>query len=561
MFLRAGLAALAMCLATSAHAGLSEDFAACDGRLKPKSKDDGMRGEAQVSRFRSVGLGNGAAATVSACTKVLGDKALLPTQTLRRAHLLRARAAAQIELGKPDEAVADLDAAEAAVADRSADPFFQRSMGVSLQMLRALALAQQGKFDEAAALAEAAAARRPFALQVQLAGAAVRDAALFGGEGQHSASDWLLRLEPSARTSLITRKVARGDFPEALRYAAMGGIALPEPVTQPTGKPNIANALAMLQASTQAEMAAILGVLSLAHAQAASGDIAAAGQGLDAVARHLADPAPPAAPNPPAAEAADGAGLPPEVKPAPPATSAKALLRNLFAPLQARAEARIALAEGRLDDVRKALEGRLPADAATAELIDSFVAASADDADLTRFSAASARMRERARTGETDGLRQAAETLLIAPESARAVIDYERSRPNILGALIGGALTMGTSLLGGIDRTAGFRSKDNADGTVTIEFTGNTTSAPMVQEMTLLRAAELTRASGKPQFAIISRKDYQQFLAQMQYGMEISRTPTGYKTEMTVRFLDEGTGGSIDAVQVIDALGPLYYQS
>ncbi|MBT1595340.1 hypothetical protein, partial [Klebsiella pneumoniae] len=36
---------------------------------------------------------------------------------------------------------------------------------------------------------------------------------------------------------------------------------------------------------------------------------------------------------------------------------------------------------------------------------------------------------------------------LIAPETPRALVDYEKARPNILGALIGGALSMGTSLL------------------------------------------------------------------------------------------------------------------
>jgi hypothetical protein len=154
-----------------------------------------------------------------------------------------------------------------------------------------------------------------------------------------------------------------------------------------------------------------------------------------------------------------------------------------------------------------------------------------------------------------------ASQLLIAPESQRNVIDYQKSRPNILGALVGGALSFGTTLLGGIERTAGFRSAANPDGTTRVEFTGNTTSAPVVQEMTLLRAAELARAAGKWGFVIADRSDYARYMVTSQYGMEISRVPVGYKTELSVRFVDQGgeAGRAFDAVAVIDALGPLYY--
>ena len=53
-----------------------------------------------------------------------------------------------------------------------------------------------------------------------------------------------------------------------------------------------------------------------------------------------------------------------------------------------------------------------------------------------------------------------------------------------------------------------------------------------------------------------------QYRVGTQYGMEISRLPTGYKTELEVRFLEAGDQSpfAIDTVNVITALGPLYYE-
>ena len=152
--------------------------------------------------------------------------------------------------------------------------------------------------------------------------------------------------------------------------------------------------------------------------------------------------------------------------------------------------------------------------------------------------------------------------ILVAPETPRSVVDYERARPNIVGALIGGALTMGTSLLGGINRTDGFRSADNADGTTKVEFIGNTPSAALVQEMTLLRAAELAKSAGKNAFVIVDRKDFTRTMQSTRNGMVISSVNNGFKTELTVRYI-ENTGDmpyAFGTDEVLDSLGPLYYE-
>jgi hypothetical protein len=233
---------------------------------------------------------------------------------------------------------------------------------------------------------------------------------------------------------------------------------------------------------------------------------------------------------------------------------------RIAGPRFAQVEARLALEEeGPEAALAKITEVGLPADAASLELLRAIKDRAPEGLRVPDPEAIAAQV---AKEGAAD-LGRLAPSLLIAPESARKLIDYKQSRPNILGALVGASLTMGASLLGGISRTTGFRSTANADGTTTVEYVGSTNSGPMVQEMTLLRAAELAREAGKGGFAIVDRKDYQRFVATTQYGVEISRVPSGYKTELTVRFLDADAPApaAFDAVAVIDDLGPLYYES
>src|SRR5690606_36177041 len=113
--LKLGLAALALGTASLAWAGESEDFAGCDGLKKPKKKDDGMRGVAALTGWHNSALFGAPASkpldTLMACNRALANAKLLPSQTFRRAHLLRARAAAQLEMGDHAAALADLDQA------------------------------------------------------------------------------------------------------------------------------------------------------------------------------------------------------------------------------------------------------------------------------------------------------------------------------------------------------------------------------------------------------------------------------------------------------------------
>jgi hypothetical protein len=545
--LKVGAFVLGLSMGGAALAGDKQDFAACDGRSHPGKQSDGMRGEPSRPSYM-LGLAGRSlpGSNVAACDRALASPRLLPGQTLRRAHLLRARAAAHLQAGDAAKALADIDAAEAAVgAAARGDRFHKRSMGVSLDLLRALAYAHTGDGARAATLAQRAMAQRPYSSQVQQLGAEIvhLSTAQSGIE-----ADWTMamRLDPGAAASVLLRQGQAGNFKEVL--ALRPSVALDWPEKAP-------HAFALLHGGGDGVklMQALMVSYQTAYALAATGNPAQAKAELGEIRSRIqklqAAQAPIKAPGKVAAAIATAT---PDLS---------ALLEQGLVPRTKQVEARIAVAEGRHGDAISTLVGAsLPKDAATTELLRALKSqAPAKDAALVPDAegfAADAAGERRAMLARLAG------RALITPETPRAVVDYEKSRPNILGALVGGALSMGTSLLGGIDRLDGFRSTANADGTTKVAFVGNTPSALLVQEMTLLRAAEVTRAAGKPAFVIEERNDYARSMRTTQGGVEISNVPTGFKSEMNIRFLDrmDQSPRALDAVAVIDSLGPLYYE-
>lgn len=545
IFARAGLTALALGITVPAHAGVSEDFSECDGLKKPKSSDDGMRGEATFPSYRFGGR-NAPSQTLAACNRALESGKLLPEQTLRRAHVMRARAAAKLELGDATGALADLDAAQEAGKAYAGDFFYDRSMGVSLDLLRALALNETGERKAALALAEAAAAKRTYALEIQRVAGMLRAT---NGDNPAGPAIWqnLARIDPAARGIFSQLASQSGDLAELAASAGTPSVAMPEAPSLKAMMTNGGNIAPLLSEWSTP----VRGAMTKAYALAAHGQPAAARAWVEAT-RAALDAAGPVGNS----QGEEGKQAPKDI-----VTLLVEMARaEHFKPLADLVDARIAIAEGRLADAAAALQGKqLRATPVTEEFHAAYAAARASGAvgapDLPALAPAAKRGPAR--------LSGMADNLLIRPESQRKLIDYEKSRPNILGALVGAAFSMGTSLLGGIDRTAGFRSTPNEDGSIKVEYTGNTTSGPVVQEMTLLRAAELAREAGKSHFHVVGRNDYQRYLTQTMNGVPMNQTLTGYKTELTVRLLDDGVGkaDALDAVAVIDALGPVYYES
>jgi hypothetical protein len=533
---KSGLLALGMVMASPVCASDKQDFEACDGRMHPGKQDDGMRGAASQSPYSFYLAGR--INVVGACTTALASPRLLPGQTLRRAHLLRARAAGYLQAGETDKALADLDAAQAAAGGFAGDRFYQRSMGVSFMLLRALALAKSENMASALPLVRAAIAARPYSLQVQQIGAEIFQSVR--PLGVASPSPWLavVKLSPNAVTTALAGEADVGNFAGVLDLAPRVTMNWPKGPLPPFAfQANSAEASQLLSA--------IIVSLRIAYARAATGDPTGARRDVATLRTNVITA------RPQAIEGRPGLG----------SSGINEALDKFLDTSIRQVEARIAVSEGRTADAIAALVASpMPRDGATIELLTALKASvPAKDAAIVPDVAP---FREGLRQKEARELLALVPDTLIAPETPRAVVDYDRARPNILGALVGGALSMGTSLLGGIDRTDGFRSTANADGTTKVEFIGNTPSAPLVQEMTLLRAAELARTAGKSAFVIVDRKDYSRTMRTMRAGVEISSVPTGFKTELTIRFVDGGADvdHALEAVKIIDALGPLYYE-
>ena len=471
---------------------------------------------------------------INACNRALDSGKLLPEQTLRRAHILRARGAAQLQQGEYDKALADLEAARAAGREYDGDFFYERSMGVSLDLLRAIALNDLGRREEALALSDAALAKRPYALAVQRVGTFLRSG---NGDTPTDPALWqvLAQIDPATRG--MTSKLA-GASDDFRMLAATSG----EPVVEMPGPPTLQQLLqnASVEAIAGKWITATGIPMRTAYAHAATGDAEAARRWMEATRAALA------------AEPKSEDATPDELE---------TLMRQLamataFEPYAALVEARIAVSEGRFGDAAAALDGKeYNHSPITDDLWDAYAAGTADG------DAPALPVRGEAPERKSPRLAALAQDLLMRPESERKLIDYKRSRPNFLAALAGAAVTMGVGLLNGIPRTSGFEQTDLDDGRIKVEYTGNTTSGAVVQEMTLLRAAEIAREAGKTHFHIADREDYQRYMAQLQNGIERSRTLTGYKTAITIALLDGGDDApqAIDAVAIIDALGPIYY--
>lgn len=534
-----GLASLALVLAVSAQAGVSEDFAGCDGLRKPKRSDDGMRGEATIASWGGwPGQNPGAqpVTVINACNRALDSGKLLDEQTLRRAHMMRARGAAQLQLAEYAKALADFEAARAAGREYDGDFFYERSMGVSLDLLRAIALNDLGRREEALALSDAALAKRPYALAVQRVATFLRAG---NGDAPTDPALWqtLAQIDPATRS--LTSQLA-GTPDDFRMLAATSG----EPVVEMPPPPTLEE---LMRGGGGAEafagkwLAATGKVMRTAYAHAATGDADTARRWVEATRAALSTEA--------KGDEAKPGGLDTLVR--------KLSMVGAFDPYAAMVEARIVVNEGRFADAAAALDGKnFKHSPVTDDLWDAYAAATADgDAPaLPALGDAPERTSPK--------LAALAPDLLMRPESERKLIDYKKSRPNVLAALAGAAVTMGVGLLNGIPRTSGFEQTELPDGTVKVEYTGNTTSGAIVQEMTLLRAAEIAQEAGKTHFHIAGREDYQRYLTQSQYGVERSRTLTGYKTVMTIALLDDGGANSaqaVDALAVIDALGPIYY--
>jgi hypothetical protein len=105
------------------------------------------------------------------------------------------------------------------------------------------------------------------------------------------------------------------------------------------------------------------------------------------------------------------------------------------------------------------------------------------------------------------------------------------------------------------------------EGVVSVTFRGASSPAGVVEEMALLRAAELALEKGVKGFVILDRQDVEHTVSTTQYGAVLRTDPAGYSTELDVLFVDPANlpakyrGAAwrvIDADAVFASLGPIY---
>lgn len=515
-------------------AGEPSDWVRCDGLAKPENvgitltrlvpaiMTAGLMGLPEASRESPAAQG---ADGVKACDTVLGDP-LIEKYWARKVNLLKARALHHIEAGDLDAALTDLAATHAATAGNVDDATYARSLGASTQLFEAAAQLKKERFDDASALAIKAADARPYSLEVGMAAVRILDADPRWSPEEDRVLTRVAALEPDLRIARAKSREWGGRYADAAvdwKGAVDSGASSLSSLPLPRGM--------TLPAATAADPLYVARA-ALAFARAGNNAEAAA-----FVARFKADTA----------------------ATAEPAAPSKDVMAGLMARLRAEqaknagsfltvAEAWMQVNDGKIEEARatlKTLEDRLPATPATLDLIEK-LRPPTPAGMISLAPTGPAQMTALMNANRADAVRRLdpAAFAKALPPLERADRSYSKQtawfKPN------------------------GFKDKKTADGKgASIEFSGATSTHAAVEEMMLLRAAQLTREAGKTGFVIRKRADYQQYMVQTMYGSEISRSANGFKTTAEIEFVDAPPADAADGLvfnadKVWNDLSPIY---
>ncbi|CAN5441229.1 hypothetical protein BH10PSE3_BH10PSE3_29430 [soil metagenome] len=516
-------------------AGEPSDWVRCDGlarpenvglqltRLVPVIMTAGLMGLPEASREAPAAQ---SADGVKACDTVLADP-LLDRYWARKVNLLKARALHHIEAGDLDAALTDLAATHAAAAGNVDDATFARSLGASTQLFEAATQLKKERFDEASALAIKAADARPYSLEVGMAAVRILDTDPRWSPDEDRVLTRVVALEPDMRVARARSREWGGQYAGAaqdwLALADSSASSLPD-VKLPAGYtlPDLGRD-PMFTAR-----AAVAFARAGQNAQAAS-----------LIARYKADAA---APSP----VSDGKDV-------------KTMMTNLASKLRANqakdsdrfitvAQAWILANDGKIDEARaelKILGDQLPATPPTLDLMEKLKPPV--PAGMVSLAPSGAVQRQMMITQ----VRGSAVERLDPASFAKALPPLERADRSY-------------SKQSAWFKPNGFKDKKTADGKgASIEFSGALSTHAAVEEMMLLRAAQLTRDAGKTGFVIRERADYQQYMVQTRYGAEVSRSANGFKTTAEIEFIDappaETSDGLVfNAEKVWNDLSPIY---
>lgn len=536
----------------------STQYRACDGYGAPSDAGDGMTEYARIlGIFNPTGYGTTARSAetltgdngVAACDAALTD--VPEAHWMRRVSLLRARAIHHLEAHETAPALADLDLAQAAAKDPN-DIYFARSLGLGMDIVRAEALKEQGQGAQAATLTLAAIAKRPYNRQVY-ASAFVIFAPAPSPADEDVVLRGISRLLPAERSRLFAQALKARKFADAIALY---------PHIAPSIKPGFESGSRLVQGQQDVNNARISTIFwayaggEYAYALAASGRDTDAAAMIQTASDKLAHDTRPPEPifDPDDKEEAVIKSMEQQTRAAA-LTTAKPLL-DAWSKL---VDARIRVNEGKAaevltamppagymsdwaaDDLRDAIQAKLPKGKKPSK--------SAPQSPVMNFTTVVAAPSAANMTG-------ALFKVLPEAESPGRIPVYEEAKKPFF------AFTGSRS----DTDTEGWRVYTE-DGATTVGFRGVRSTASVVEEMALLRVAELAKEKGKTGFVITGRHDTEFTINTTYYGATLRTDPDGYQTQLNVDFIDladpppEYAGTvwlAFNADDVYAALAPLY---
>jgi hypothetical protein len=542
-------------------------FSQCDGYGMPSSGGDGMTSYAIIwGIFNPPGYGTTAkgnadrgAAGITACDAALADEHLLPAYWRRKVNLLQARALHRLEKGDAKGALADLDLADAAIADRT-DPFFARSQGLGLGFVRAYAQGLNGdqKGSEAAALALLD--QRPYSRQAPFS--ALIAVGSGGDPKPLETIDWAIaRLQPSSIDVVYRRLIGEGRWAEALPvYRQLVSPKTRRSVNYGAGLVSYADVDVL-----NSNLFWIDRTGSYAYA------LAVLGRGAEARAAIAA------------ARARYEAALVPD----PPLLAEKRPKKWQIEAASSKRKQQDALATRgavQLEQWTSLVERRLRMDAGDAAGVVDTLARQPPPRNLIGrefMTALAARLKADPKT-LPETLQVVAAATPPAPGAGSATKTVARGGVAALFETLPTAETAdhlprykkaGSGIWTGDESgftdtrpEAALVSEYGAD-IVAVNFRSMQTNPAVAEEMALLRAADLALQAGRSGLVILDRDDVEHTLNSTYYGAVVRSDPTGFSTALTVLFIDKANPPErfrgaewrvIDARAAYDALASIY---
>lgn len=519
----------------------------CDGYGAPAASGDGMtkiairflvRPGGDTSRTTPAFGING----IGACGAALQDlEAKYPQFWMRRVSLLRARAIHRLALNDAAGALRDLDAAKAAEGAGVDDVLAQRSLGLGVDFVRALALRRSGQPDAGRSLAFATWAMRPWNRETTQAALIA-----IGGDAPPDQIERLLRAEaqinPLATAQLFSEYFERGRFADALSVYD----ALSPPIRLSQGERGERD-VAWLEQSNRALAAEFWAEVDgrKAYALAALGRVDEAKAALQAAEARFAGETPPAPPLPQEPSQRDRllnsvweqANLEITTK-----------VPGRTAAWRAMVNARIDVAQGKTESVKAYFAGGAAKPTSLGALVELMDATSADDPKAKK-------------TAETVRALMAGARVMQPYAEVKALFEA-LPESETRGRLVGDEQK---HLFGSGN---GFTITPHPDtGLTTIGYRGFRSSQSIMEEEALLKAVQMARQAGKSGLVVEARRDIRHTLTTYYYGTPLRTDPTGFETQLDVAFVDlanptppydRAKWRLVDAAAVQRSLEPVY---